>query len=45
MRAEAEEFIAEVAREPNPEDAVLANKLTVVEVDLLGPDAAQPCAS
>jgi hypothetical protein len=32
-RAEAEEFIAAVAGEPNPEDAVLANALSVVEVE------------
>jgi hypothetical protein len=32
-RAEAERFIAEVAAEPNPEDAMLANRLSVVEVD------------
>jgi hypothetical protein len=31
--AEAEQFIAEVASEPNPEDAVLANALSVVEVE------------
>jgi hypothetical protein len=31
--AEAELFIAEVAGEPNPEDAVLAEALSVVEVD------------
>jgi hypothetical protein len=30
-RAEAERFIAEVAGEPNPEDAVIANALSVVE--------------
>jgi hypothetical protein len=45
-RAEAERFIAEVAREPNPEDAVIATKLSVVEVDFLGPvGAAQPSLS
>jgi hypothetical protein len=32
-RAEAERFMAEVGSEPNPEDAVLANALSVVEVD------------
>jgi hypothetical protein len=32
-RAEAEQFIAEVAAEPNPEDAVLAKALSVVEVE------------
>jgi hypothetical protein len=31
-RAKAEQFIAEVAGEPNPEDAVIANALSVVEV-------------
>jgi hypothetical protein len=44
-RAEAQQFIAEVAGEPNPEDAVLAAALSVVEVDLYGPDAAQPSLS
>jgi hypothetical protein len=33
-RREAEQFIAEVAGEPNPEDAALANSLSVVEVEL-----------
>jgi hypothetical protein len=37
-RAEAERFIAEVASEPNPEDAVLAEGLSVVEVDLHWPE-------
>jgi hypothetical protein len=38
-RAEAEQFMAEVAGEPNPEDAVLANALSVVEVEFgLGPN-------
>jgi hypothetical protein len=32
-RAEAERFVAEVASEPYPEDAVLANALSVVEVE------------
>jgi hypothetical protein len=32
-RAEAERFIAEVASEPNPEDAELADVLSVVEVE------------
>jgi hypothetical protein len=32
-RAEAEQYVAEVAAEPNPEDAVLANALSVVEVE------------
>jgi catechol 2,3-dioxygenase-like lactoylglutathione lyase family enzyme len=32
-RAETEQFIAEVACEPNPEDAVLANALRVVAVE------------
>jgi hypothetical protein len=31
--AEVEQFIAEVAGEPNPEDAVLAEALSVVEVE------------
>jgi hypothetical protein len=31
--AEAERFIAEAASEPNPEDAVIANALSVVEVE------------
>jgi hypothetical protein len=31
-RVEAEQFIAEVAGEPNPEDAVLAETLSVVAV-------------
>jgi hypothetical protein len=43
--AEAEQFIAEVAGEPTPEDAVLATALSVVEVDLHGPEAAQPSLS
>jgi len=34
-------FIGEVAGEPNREDAVLANALSVVEVEFLGPDAAR----
>jgi hypothetical protein len=32
-RAEAEQFIAEVASEPNREDAVIAEALSVVEVE------------
>jgi hypothetical protein len=32
-RAEAEQFIAEVTAEPDPEDAVIANALSVVEVE------------
>jgi hypothetical protein len=32
-RAEAERFIAEVAGEANPEDAIIANALSVVEVE------------
>jgi hypothetical protein len=44
-RAEAEQFIAEVAGEPNSEDAMLANALSVVAVDLHGPEAAQPSLS
>jgi hypothetical protein len=32
-RAKEERFVAEVAGEPNPEDAVLANALSVVEVE------------
>jgi hypothetical protein len=37
--AEAEQFIAEVASAPNPEDAVLANALSVVEADFAQPAA------
>jgi hypothetical protein len=36
-RVEAEQFIAEVAGEPNLEDAVLASALSVVEVDFSQP--------
>jgi hypothetical protein len=32
---QAETFIAEVAREPNPEDAVIAEALSVVEVEFV----------
>jgi hypothetical protein len=42
-RAEAERFRAEVAGEPNPEDAVLAERLSVVEVDFAQP--AEPSLS
>jgi hypothetical protein len=41
-RIEAERFIAEVAGEPNPEDAAIAS---VVEVDRHGPQAGQPSLS
>jgi hypothetical protein len=41
-RAEAEQFIAEVAGEPNPEDAVLADKLSVIEVDFAQPAEFSP---